>query len=120
MSNDREGPDDVWARLEASYRQCIACSADTGAGFWVWGDAEYQIATLHSAAGLTLADAADEFAFMAEHELGCDPGELPEGRITVGYLLCFDCAAKTGAVVDDRPTRGPVVPDYAQPWGFGA
>lgn len=49
--------------------------------------------------GLPEDEAIATFGYFAEHELGCEPGTVPGGRITHYVRVCRECAAKAGAKV---------------------
>ena len=102
----------------APYESCIAClRGDTTTIVSVQGEAEFVIAVMHHLAGLSLEDAQRTFLVIAAREYGCDPGSVPGGRITTGFRLCRDCAAKTGAhVVEVRDaTSATGAPGSVQP-----
>ena len=97
------------------YQSCIACfKGDTGTAVYVKGVAEFHIAALHKAAGISLDEASATFRNYAEQELGCRPGMVPAGRFDVGYRLCRVCAKKTDTVVTELPA-GDAVIGYVQP-----
>lgn len=96
------------------YQSCIGCyRGDTTTVFLIEGEAEFIIAGIHKAAGLSLDEASATFQVIAGQEMGCDPGMVPVGRMTVGVRLCRECAAKTGTTVSEIGDDG--APGYRQP-----
>ncbi len=54
-------------------------------------------------------EAAQTFLVVAERELGCDPGVVPAGVLTVPVRLCRECGQKTGTPVDEATEGVPVL-----------
>ena len=107
----------------APYNSCIACfRGDTTTVLALKGGAEWIIAAMHKAAGLSLEEASATFHVIAEQEIGCDPGMVPVGRLDFAVRLCRDCAAKTGATVAELADfkTGAAVAGYVQPLEEGS
>ena len=51
--------------------------------------------------GIPLDQAKGTFLVYAEQDLGCHPGMVPTGVLTLSIRLCRDCARKTGAEVGE-------------------
>jgi hypothetical protein len=97
----------------APFQSCISClKGDTQTAVYVEGEAEWHIAALMHWAGLPSDQADATFLYYCEHELGCEPGLVPDGRFRHGFRLCRDCATRTGAKVVAVGEAGPV---YVQP-----
>jgi len=89
-------------KAAAPFESCVACfKGDTRTAVMLEGEAEFHIAALHHLSGIPLEQADGTVLVAAEHELGCDPGMVPAGRFQLGFRLCTDCAAKTGATIVD-------------------
>jgi hypothetical protein len=97
----------------APYNSCMGClKGDVSTGFALEGEAEWIMVTMHKLAGITQDQAIATFHVMAE-EMGCDPGMVPSGRVTVLVRVCRTCARKTGATVHELADEE--VAGYAQP-----
>jgi hypothetical protein len=96
----------------APYRSCIVCfKGDTLTALALQGSAEWCIAGLMRV-GLDRESAEATFRSWAEDVLGCDPGMVPVGRVTMGVRLCRECAKRTGTNVGESAAGMPV---YAEP-----
>lgn len=94
----------------APFESCIACyKGDVTTGVAVQGEVEFLAAALHKLAGLPLDEAAATAGMFAEDEMGCDPGMVPVGEVTVVIRLCRECAEQTGTQVGEisEDERGP-------------
>ena len=101
------------ARPVAPFQSCISCfRGDTKTVVQAEGEAEWHIAALMHWAGLPSEQATATFLFYCEHELGCEPGRVPDGRFTHAFRLCRDCAARTGVDAVEVGKPGAV---HAQP-----
>ena len=56
---------------------------------------------MHGLVGIPLDQAQATFLVYAEQELGCDPGMVPAGVVTMGVRLCRDCARENDVEVGD-------------------
>jgi hypothetical protein len=71
---------------------CVVCMVGTDTGLAVLGRAEAAAAVLE-VCGLSPEQAIATVEHFAEHELGCEPGTVPDGVQTWGFRLCAQCAA---------------------------
>jgi hypothetical protein len=96
----------------APFDSCIGCyRGDVNTGFAAEGDAEFIVVVLHKAAGIPLDEARATFNVYAEHELGCTPGKVPSGRVSLAFRLCGDCAEKHGCQIGLLSSE---IPSYRQ------
>jgi len=97
----------------APFDSCIACfKGDTRTVVLLEGEAEWCIVALSRWAGIGLEEAQATFLVYAEHDLDCEPGMVPDGRIEHGFRLCRECAEQTSVEVSEPGKVGHV---YAQP-----
>jgi hypothetical protein len=95
----------------APYESCIVCfRGDTTTAIGFRGEAEWCIAGLLRL-GVPPDQAEATFLPFAKHELGCDPGTVPDGQIDYAVRLCRACANRVGAHVGD--VRDGEIPTYA-------
>ena|SRR5438105_7447926 len=71
---------------------CVVCMIGTDTGLAVRGLAEAATAVLE-VCGLPPGQAIAMVEHFAEHELGCEPGTVPDAVQTWGLRLCERCAA---------------------------
>ena len=96
----------------APFDSCMSCfKGDTETMFAAEGEAEWIIVALHRATGMSVDESSATVAHFAQHELGCDPGTVPTGEISMAFRLCSDCAQRTGTSIG----RLPDIPVYVQP-----
>jgi hypothetical protein len=63
------------------------------------GEAEFLIAGLMHVTDFPQDVATGILQQYTEKQLGCDPGMVPVGDVTINVRLCQDCAEKTGTPV---------------------
>ena len=91
---------------------CIGCyRGDVNTGFAAEGEAEFIVVVLQKAAGIRPEQARATFNVYAEQELGCTPGEVPKGRVSLAFRLCRDCAEQHGCHLG---FLGSEIPSYCQ------
>ncbi len=96
----------------APANSCIGCyRGDVNTGFAAEGEAEFIVVVLQKAAGIPAEEARSTFNVYAQQELGCAPGEVPTGRISLAFRLCRDCAEEHGCHVG---FLGSEIPSYRQ------
>jgi hypothetical protein len=96
----------------APANSCIGCyRGDVNTGFAAEGEAEFIVVVLQKAAGIPAEEARSTFNVYAQHELGCAPGEVPTGRVSLAFRLCRDCAEEHGCHVR---FLGSEIPSYRQ------
>jgi hypothetical protein len=96
----------------APFNSCIGCyRGDVSTGFAAEGKAEFIVVVLHKAAGIPLEEARSTFKVYAEQELGCPPGTMPTGRVSLAFRLCRDCAEQHGCQVGLLSSE---IPSYRQ------
>jgi len=82
------------------YHSCTACyKGDTDTILLSRGEGEFHIAVLAQYADMSLDEANSTVTYFCEDAMGCQPGHIPGGVFDVGFRLCEECAAKTGAIV---------------------
>jgi hypothetical protein len=87
----------------APWQSCVGCfKGDVTTAVVLEGEAEWIIAGMAHACGISAEEATATFESYAIAELGCDPGQVPDGRLTHSVRLCRECAAKTGTRVFDE------------------
>ena len=87
--------------MPAPYESCVSCLRDTTTGFALVGEAEWIMGALHELTGTAIEDAEDTLLVYCEHDLGCDPGMVPDGEMTVTFRFCEACAQEAGVPVGD-------------------
>jgi hypothetical protein len=96
----------------APANSCIGCyRRNVNTGFAAVGEAEFIVVVLQKAAGIPLEEARTIFFVYAQQELGCAPGEVPRGRVSLTFRLCRDCAEEHGCQVGFLRSE---VPSYRQ------
>jgi hypothetical protein len=96
----------------APFESCIVCFAgDTTTGLILRGEAEWIAAALCKL-GLPEEQAYQTFFYVAENELGCDPGMVPAGVVDVAFRVCAPSASRAGMEV--APLSGGELPGYVQ------
>ena len=104
--------DDQTAPLMAPSNSCIGCyRGDVNTGFAAEGKPEFIVVVLQKAAGIPPEEARATFNVYAEQELGCAPGEVPAGRVSLAFRLCRDCAEQHGCQVGVLRSQ---IPSYRQ------
>jgi hypothetical protein len=76
--------------LQGDYRgTCIVCLEPTDTGLAVRGEPEAAMAVL-----MVLGVPGDQAAAVLPQALGCAPGMVPDGEVTVPFRVCARCAAR--------------------------
>jgi hypothetical protein len=96
----------------APFDSCIGCyRSGVNTGFAAEGEADFIMVVLQKAAGIAPEEARTTFNAYAEQGLGCVPGEVPTGRVSLAFRLCRDCAEQHGCQVGFLSSE---IPKYGQ------
>jgi hypothetical protein len=102
----------IGAGTRVPANSCIGCyRRNVNTGFAAQGEAAFIVVVLQKAAGIPLEEAQTTFNAYAQRELGCAPGEMPTGRVSLTFRLCPDCAEEHGCHVGFLSSE---IPSYRQ------